>query len=126
MTAKEIWDQLLVSFEGTDGARETKINFLLWKHEPFKKKSDETIIQILTRFDDIVNGLVNQGTIVNESETLTTHTNQGGERDDRPFLISPSFAHNRMITRLAFIWACYSTLDLPLKRLINITCIPRR
>jgi hypothetical protein len=60
-TAKEIWDKLEVSHEGTNQVKENKISMLVHNYELFKMKSDETISSMFTRFTDIINGLKSLG-----------------------------------------------------------------
>ena len=54
--AKEIWDTLELTHEGTDLVKESKINILVHNYELFKMKSDESITETFTRFTDIING----------------------------------------------------------------------
>ena len=56
-SAKEIWDKLLVMYEGTSQVRETKINMFVHQYELFKMQHDETIKEMFTRFTDITNNL---------------------------------------------------------------------
>ena len=56
-SAKEIWDRLEVTHEGTSQVKESKINILVHNYELFKMKIDESIIDMFTRFTDIINGL---------------------------------------------------------------------
>ena len=60
-SAKEIWDRLEVTHEGTNQVKESKINILVHKYELFKMDSNETITCMFTRFTDIVNGLKSLG-----------------------------------------------------------------
>ncbi|XP_071724666.1 uncharacterized protein [Rutidosis leptorrhynchoides] len=61
VTAKEVWDRLHITYEGTDRVKETRINILLGQYESFKMKPGESITDMFSRFTDIVNGLENQG-----------------------------------------------------------------
>ena len=54
MSAKEIWDRLQVTHEGTNQVKESKINMLVHKYELFKMKHDELITKIFTYFMDII------------------------------------------------------------------------
>lgn len=56
-TAKEIWDMLQVTHEGTDQVKEIRIGMLVHSYELFKMKSDESISEMFTRFTDIINNL---------------------------------------------------------------------
>jgi len=60
-TAKEVWDRLHVTYEGTDCVKKTKVNFLLSKYESFKMKQGDSIGDMFSRFTEIVNGLAYQG-----------------------------------------------------------------
>ena len=41
--AKEIWDKLEVTYEGTSRVKESKINLLVTQYEVFKMAESETI-----------------------------------------------------------------------------------
>lgn len=60
-SAKEIWDKLEVTHEGTNQVKESKINMLVHKYELFKMMPGESISSMFTRFTDIVNGLKSLG-----------------------------------------------------------------
>lgn len=60
-TAKEIWDKLEVTHEGTNQVKESKIDMLVHKYELFKMLPDENISSMFTRFTDITNGLKSLG-----------------------------------------------------------------
>ena len=60
-SAKEIWDRLEVTHEGTNQVKESKINILVHKYELFTMEQTETITCMFTRFTDIVNGLKSLG-----------------------------------------------------------------
>lgn len=55
--AREIWDMLQVTHEGTDQVKETRIDMLVHSYELFKMKFDEFISEMFTRFPDIFNNL---------------------------------------------------------------------
>ena len=55
-TAKEIWDILCETYEGTNTIKETKINALIQQYE-FKFKSDENVKDAFNRFTAITNEL---------------------------------------------------------------------
>ncbi|VFQ76182.1 unnamed protein product [Cuscuta campestris] len=56
-TAKEMWDKLEVTYEGTDQVREAKIDFLTQKYEMFRMKEGEKIDDMFDRFSKIINDL---------------------------------------------------------------------
>ena len=63
-SAKNIWDTLYITYEGTDRAKETQINLLLSQYESFKMKPKESVANMYDIFTDIVNGLAYQGQLV--------------------------------------------------------------
>ena len=56
-SVKEIWDKLVVTYEGTSQVKETKINILMHQYEMFKMKKEENINEMFTRFTLITNSL---------------------------------------------------------------------
>ncbi|XP_072072112.1 uncharacterized protein [Arachis hypogaea] len=68
-TAKEIWDKLRLTHEGTKQVRETRIDMLMKEYEMFSMKEDESIDQIFERFSIIINNLDAMGRNYSE-ETL--------------------------------------------------------
>ncbi|VFQ91265.1 unnamed protein product [Cuscuta campestris] len=56
-TAKEIWDKLEVTYEGTDQVQEAKIDFLTQEYEMFKMKEGEKIDDMFEWFSKIINDL---------------------------------------------------------------------
>ncbi|VFQ64924.1 unnamed protein product [Cuscuta campestris] len=56
-TAKEMWDKLEVTYEGTDQVREAKIDFLTQESEMFRMKEGEKIDDMFDRFSKIINDL---------------------------------------------------------------------
>ena len=59
-SAKEIWRLLEITHEGTNQVKESKINLLV-HNELLLMKENETIVEMITRFTDIVNGLEASG-----------------------------------------------------------------
>ncbi|VFQ79639.1 unnamed protein product [Cuscuta campestris] len=56
-TAKDMWDKLEVTYEGTDQVREAKIDFLTQEYEMFRMKEHKKIDDMFDRFSKIVNDL---------------------------------------------------------------------
>ncbi|VFQ69328.1 unnamed protein product [Cuscuta campestris] len=56
-TAKEMWDKLEITYEGTNQIREAKIDFLTHEYELFLMKENEKIDEMFERFSKIVNDL---------------------------------------------------------------------
>jgi hypothetical protein len=69
-SAKEIWDKLEVTHEGTNQVKETKINMLVHSYELFKMKQEESISDMVTRFTNIINGLKALGKSYSNSELV--------------------------------------------------------
>ncbi|MQL96227.1 hypothetical protein Taro_028900 [Colocasia esculenta] len=60
-SAKEMWDKLKFTYEGTDKVKETRIDILVTQYEKFQMISGESISQMYSRFTDITNGLAGLG-----------------------------------------------------------------
>uniref|UniRef100_A0A2N9HBY9 CCHC-type domain-containing protein n=1 Tax=Fagus sylvatica TaxID=28930 RepID=A0A2N9HBY9_FAGSY len=68
--AKEIWDKLEVTYEGTNQVKESKMNMLIHEYELFVMKKDENISEMSTRFTNIVNCLKALGKIYTNQENV--------------------------------------------------------
>ena len=55
ISAKEIWDKLEVTYEGTNQVKETKINMLVHKYKLFQMKQNKIISSMFICFTDIIN-----------------------------------------------------------------------
>jgi len=60
-SAKEIWDALQVANEGTNQVKQSRIELLMRKYEPFKMSDKETVMEMYTRFTHITNELKSLG-----------------------------------------------------------------
>ena len=56
-SAHEIWNKIIVTYEGISQVKETKISIFLHKYEWFKMAPNESIKEMFTRFTLIVNNL---------------------------------------------------------------------
>ncbi|XP_009595633.1 uncharacterized protein [Nicotiana tomentosiformis] len=56
-TAKEMWDKLEVTYEGTGKVKETHINMLVHDYELFQMKEGESIEEMFARFSKIISDL---------------------------------------------------------------------
>ncbi|GAV83913.1 LOW QUALITY PROTEIN: zf-CCHC domain-containing protein/DUF4219 domain-containing protein/UBN2 domain-containing protein, partial [Cephalotus follicularis] len=56
-TAKEMWDRLEVTYEGTNQVKDAKINMLVREYEMFSMKENENISGMFVRFTNIINSL---------------------------------------------------------------------
>ena len=69
-SAKEILRLFEVTHEGTNQVKESKINLLVHSYELFFMKDEETIVKMITRFTNIVNGLEALGKTYKESKNV--------------------------------------------------------
>ena len=60
-SAKEIWEIMKVTHEGTTQVKETKINIMLHDYKLFSMKEGESITSILDWFSKMTNGLASFG-----------------------------------------------------------------
>ncbi|GAV84619.1 UBN2 domain-containing protein, partial [Cephalotus follicularis] len=60
-TAKQMWDLLEITYEGTNKVKESKISMLVHEYELFLMHDDESISDMFTRFTTIINSLKNLG-----------------------------------------------------------------
>ncbi|GAV91970.1 UBN2 domain-containing protein, partial [Cephalotus follicularis] len=67
-SAKEIWDRLMVTYEGTNQVKDTKINRLVHDYELFTMLENENISSMYARFNDIINALK----AIEEAKDLST------------------------------------------------------
>jgi hypothetical protein len=56
-SAKEMWDKIEVTYEGTNQVKESKISRLVHEYELFCMKFEESISEMFTRFTNIINSL---------------------------------------------------------------------
>ncbi|GKU88706.1 hypothetical protein SLEP1_g2935 [Rubroshorea leprosula] len=68
--AKEMWDMLEVTHEGTSQVKESKINRLIYMYELFKMKPKESIQDMYTRLNDIVTNLKALGKVYPSQEVV--------------------------------------------------------
>ncbi|GAV88614.1 UBN2 domain-containing protein, partial [Cephalotus follicularis] len=60
-SAKEMWDLLEVTYEGTNQVKESKISMLVHEYESFVMHDNECISDMFSRFTTIINSLKNLG-----------------------------------------------------------------
>ncbi|XP_070035427.1 uncharacterized protein [Nicotiana tomentosiformis] len=63
-SAKEIWEALQITHEGTTQVKQSKIDMLTTEYELFRMKDDESIQDMHTRFTSIINELHSLGEII--------------------------------------------------------------
>ncbi|GAV58592.1 UBN2 domain-containing protein, partial [Cephalotus follicularis] len=57
ISAKEMWDRLEITYEGTNQVKDAKISMLVHQYELFQMNEDEDIKSMFTRFTNIINAL---------------------------------------------------------------------
>ncbi|XP_075101977.1 uncharacterized protein LOC142177391 [Nicotiana tabacum] len=63
-SAKEIWEALQITHEGTTQVKQSKIDMLTTEYELFRMKDDESIQDMHTHFTSIINELHSLGEII--------------------------------------------------------------
>ncbi|GAV75156.1 UBN2 domain-containing protein, partial [Cephalotus follicularis] len=76
--AKEMWDRLEVTYEGTNQVKDAKISMLVHDYELFSMNEDEDIKSMFTRFTNMTNALQSLDKTYSNSEldllgSLMTH-----------------------------------------------------
>ena len=67
-SAKEIWELLEITHEGTTDVRRARKHTLVSEYEAFRMKNGETIAELQTRFTHIVNHLLGLGKTFEDDE----------------------------------------------------------
>ncbi|XP_019263333.1 PREDICTED: uncharacterized protein LOC109241077 [Nicotiana attenuata] len=67
-TAKEMWDKLKVTYEGTHKVKETRINLLVREYELFQMKDGESVEEMFSRFSKILRDLKSFGRTIRSGE----------------------------------------------------------
>ncbi|XP_019265831.1 PREDICTED: uncharacterized protein LOC109243363 [Nicotiana attenuata] len=91
-TAKEMWDKLEVTYEGTSKVKETHINMLVHDYELFSMKEGESIEEMFARFSKIISGLKAFG----KPYTNGDQTNQEEKKKIVAFKTSTEMAENEI------------------------------
>ena len=60
-TAKEMWDTLEVTHEGTEEVKRSRMNTLSQEYEMFRMKPGESILELQKRFTHLINHLISLG-----------------------------------------------------------------
>ncbi|GAV65592.1 UBN2 domain-containing protein, partial [Cephalotus follicularis] len=70
ISAKEMWDRLEITYEGTNKVKEVKTNMFVHEYEMFIMHENEDIKTMFTRFTNITNALQALDKIYTNSEML--------------------------------------------------------
>jgi len=65
-TAKEIWDKIVLSYEGDDQVKRAKLQSLIIQYETLKMHNDESIANYFLHTNEIVNHMKNLGEEIKE------------------------------------------------------------
>eukprot|EP00253_Pinus_taeda_P030589 PITA_30589 len=65
-TAKEIWDKIILSYEGDNQVKRAKLQSLKIQYETLKMHNDESIANYFLRIDEMVNCMRNLGEEIKE------------------------------------------------------------
>ena len=65
-TTKEVWRLLEITHEKTNKVKDYKVRIIVNDYEMFKMKLNESIVEMFTRFRNVVNGLESFGNRVSE------------------------------------------------------------
>lgn len=69
-TAKQMWELLQVTHEGTSEVKRSKIDMLMHRYELFQMKPKESVHDMLTRFSNIINELDSLGKAITLEEQV--------------------------------------------------------
>ncbi|VFQ72024.1 unnamed protein product [Cuscuta campestris] len=69
-TANEMWNKLMITYEGTPQVRESKIDLLTHEYELFAMKENELVEDMFRRFSNIVNDLDMLGKTLTDKELV--------------------------------------------------------
>ncbi|GAV57036.1 UBN2 domain-containing protein, partial [Cephalotus follicularis] len=69
-SAKEMWDRLEVTYEGTNQVKDAKISMLVHDYELFSMNENEDIKSMFTRFTNIINALQSLDKTYSNSELV--------------------------------------------------------
>jgi len=66
-TAKEIWDKIVLSYEGDDQVKRAKLQTLRIQYENLRMRNDESVANYFLHIDEIVNCMKNLGEEIKEA-----------------------------------------------------------
>ena len=70
-TTKDVWRILEITHEGTNQVKDSKVRIIVNDYEMFKMKHNEYIVEMFTRFTDVVNGLEGLGNRVSKEDKVS-------------------------------------------------------
>ena len=66
-SAKEIWDQIVLSYEGVEQVKQAKLQTLRIQYENLRMHNDESVANYFLHVDEIVNNMKNFGEEIKEA-----------------------------------------------------------
>jgi len=66
----EIWESLITTHEGTSQVKKAKIDLLMSEYENFVMLDNEAIDDVLTKFNNITNGLISLGVTITNDQNV--------------------------------------------------------
>ncbi|XP_027933253.1 uncharacterized protein LOC114188805 [Vigna unguiculata] len=115
-SAKEMWDVLEVTHEGTDEVKRARKNTLVQEYEMFRMKAEETIYDVQKRFTHIVNHLIALGKVF-EKEELNIKILKSLNRAWQPKVTSISESRDLTTMSMATLFGKLREHELELGRL---------
>ena len=65
-TTKEIWNKIILSYDGDDQVKHAKLQSLRIQYETLRMQNDESVANYFLRIDEIVNCMKNLGEEIKE------------------------------------------------------------
>ena len=65
-SAKEIWDKIILSYEGDSQVKRAKLQTFIIQYETLKMHNDESIVSYFLRIDEVINCMKNVGEDIKE------------------------------------------------------------
>ena len=114
--AREMWDTLQVTHEGTTDVKRSRINTLTHEYELFRMNQNETIQDMQKRFTHIVNHLASLGRIF-PNEDLINKVLRCLSREWQPKVIAITKSRDLSIMSLATLFGKLQEHEMKLQRL---------
>ena len=70
-TTKKVWRILEITHEGTDQVKDSKVRIFVNDYEMFKMKPNKSIVEMFSKFMDVVNKLESLGNRVSEEDNVS-------------------------------------------------------
>ena len=124
-TAKEMWDTLEETHEGTTDVKRARMNTLMHEYELFSMKKDETISDMQTRFTHVVNNLNALGKRI-ENEQQINKVMRCLTREWQPKITAIAESKDLASMKIATLFGKLREHEMELHRLNDSEQIDRR